>query len=270
MAPLNVLAFGASRNIGYFAAVRLLEQSATVTFLLRSPSVFDGDSTIQKYVQSGHARLIKGDALDEADTRRAWSEAGTVDAVIFSVGTYPSSFSLTKGMLINPHNLCTRCMVNVLSTMPTSTSATPPKFVVVSSTGLTPAAFKALPLLLKPLYATLGGPHRDKVGMERVIAHCAGWAWDPKNDSEPTIDLMGEGWMERVPVPGSLDVLVVRAGFLTDGPCKADKGKGKGYRVSEEETGGYTISRKDVAHFVVDALTRRWDEFSKKRVNLTY
>jgi hypothetical protein len=61
-----------------------------VTFLLRSPSVFDGDTTIQKYVASGHARLLKGDASVEADTQRAWNEAGVVDAVIFTVGM-PSS-----------------------------------------------------------------------------------------------------------------------------------------------------------------------------------
>jgi hypothetical protein len=103
MAPLNVLSFGASRNIGYFSAVRLLgwfsqlqetgisyicalEKGATVTFLLRSPSAFDGDATIQKYIKSGNARLVKGDASNEADTQRAWTEAGIVDAVIFSVG----------------------------------------------------------------------------------------------------------------------------------------------------------------------------------------
>ncbi|KAJ7772662.1 hypothetical protein DFH07DRAFT_913526 [Mycena maculata] len=272
MAPLNILTFGASRNIGYFAAVRLLEQGATVTFLLRSPSIFDEDTTIRKYVQSGHARLVKGDALNEADTRRAWDAAGIVDAVVFTIGATPSSasFSLTKGLVMKTPNLCTQCILNVLCTMPTSAHGPQPKLVVLSSTGLTPAAHKALPILLKPLYSMLGAPHRDKVAMERVIAHCAGWTWDPKRDSEPTVDLMGEGWTERSGLPsrGSLDVLVVRAGWLTDGPCEADKGKG--YRVSEQELGGYTISRKDAAHFVVDVLTRRWDEFSKKRVNLTY
>jgi hypothetical protein len=49
------------------------------------------------------------------------------------------------------------------------------------------------------------------------------------------------------------------------------KGKDKlPYRVSEQELGGYTISRKDIAHFVVDALTRRWNEFENKRVNVAY
>jgi hypothetical protein len=57
-----------------------------VTFLLRSPSIFDKDVLIQTYLKSGNARIVKGDATQEADTRRAWDEAGVVDAVLFSVG----------------------------------------------------------------------------------------------------------------------------------------------------------------------------------------
>ena len=57
-----------------------------MTFLLRTPSAFDRDATIQKYVKSGHARLVKGDASIEADTQRAWDAAGIVDALVFTVG----------------------------------------------------------------------------------------------------------------------------------------------------------------------------------------
>ncbi|KAJ6498975.1 hypothetical protein C8R45DRAFT_99383 [Mycena sanguinolenta] len=271
---LNVLSIGASRNIGYFSAVRLLEKGATVTFLLRLPSAFESDATIQKYVQSGRARLVKGDASIEADTGRAWDAAGTVDAVIFSVGTYPK-FQLTKGFVQTPPNLVTQCLLNVLCTMPTYTSAPQPKIIVISSTGLTPSAHAALPLLLKPLYGVvLAAPHRDKIGMERAIAHCAGWTWDPKADGPVAeSEILGEGWTQRkgLPTPGSLKrMLVVRPALLTEGKCVVDENKGKGYRVSENELGGYTISRKDTAHFVVDALTRRWDEFENKRVNVAY
>ncbi|KAJ7217724.1 hypothetical protein GGX14DRAFT_695793 [Mycena pura] len=263
--------------LGTMLPSRLLEKGATVTFLLRSTSVFDGDSIIQKYVQSGHARLLKGDALVAADTQRAWDVAGVVDAVIFTVGGYPS-FHLLKGFVLTPPNLVTQCFLNVICTMPTQSDAPQPKIIAFSSTGVTPAAHAALPLPLKPLYSILAAaPHRDKVGMERVIAHCAGWHWDPKADSEPSVEIMGQGWKERngLPAAGTLKhALVIRAGLLTDGPSVADEiaktGKGKSYRVSENELGGYTISRKDAAHFVVDALTVRWDEFNNKRVNLTY
>ncbi|KAF7376390.1 NAD(P)-bd-dom domain-containing protein [Mycena sanguinolenta] len=269
MAPLNVLSIGASRNIGYFAAIRLLEQGSTVTFLLRSPSAFDGDATIQKYVKSGHARLVKGDASIEADAQRAWDAAGIIDALVFTVGTYPS-FSLTKGFVQTPPDLCTRCILNVLCTMPTYENAPQPKFVLLSSTGLGPAAHKALPTLFKPLYGyALASPHEDKKGMERAISHCAGWTWDDKIEGKVAPEIMGgDRWTERrgLPVRGTLrHALIIRAGFL-----QMESQAKKSYRVSEKELGGYTISRKDAAHLVVDALTRRRDELDNKRVNATY
>ncbi|CAK5276121.1 unnamed protein product [Mycena citricolor] len=276
MSSLSIFTIGGSRNIGYLSSIRFLEMGATVTFLLRSPSVFDKDATIQKYVQAGSARLIKGDALNEADTRRAWTAAGAVDAVVFTVGTVPSGFSIRKGFTMSEPNLVTQCYLNLLCTMPATIPQ--PKIISLSSTGIGPTAFSALPLILKPLYATLNIPHEDKLGMERVAAHCAGWAWDTKALGEPPEDVMGgASWTQRagLPQPGSLhSVLIIRAGFLTDGPCVADevakKGKGKMYRVSERETKGISISRSDVAHFVVDVVTRRWDEFGNKRVNMTY
>jgi len=107
----NILSIGASRNIGYFSSIRLLgifrvylsyaptdldayciiDSGATVTFLLRSPGVFDSDNVIQKYVKSGHARLLKGDALIVEDVQRAWDEAAKdrpVDVLLFTVGEF--------------------------------------------------------------------------------------------------------------------------------------------------------------------------------------
>jgi NAD(P)-dependent dehydrogenase (short-subunit alcohol dehydrogenase family) len=101
----NVLVLGGSRNIGYHAAVRLLggffcsrcglslmsiiAAGATVTFLLRSTSVFDNDEVVQGYIESGKARLVKGDGLVKDDVKRAWEETGRdrpVDTVVFTVG----------------------------------------------------------------------------------------------------------------------------------------------------------------------------------------
>jgi hypothetical protein len=73
-------------------------------------------------------------------------------------------------------------------------------------------------------------------------------------------------------------VLVVRPALLTDGECLAEKlelegvkkESKKAYRVSEGELGGWTVSRKDVAHFVVDAIVHRWDEFEDKCVSIAY
>lgn len=66
-----------------------LEQGATVTFLLRSPSAFDNDTTIQEHVKSGKARLVKGDALNAEDAKAAWAEASRdkpVDLLLFTLG----------------------------------------------------------------------------------------------------------------------------------------------------------------------------------------
>jgi len=79
---------------------------ATVTFLLRSPSVFDNDEVIQEHVKSGKARLVKGDALVKDDVKRAWDEGAAgegkpVDLLLCTVGkgsvfaSVPRPFSLT-------------------------------------------------------------------------------------------------------------------------------------------------------------------------------
>lgn len=266
-----------------------------MTLLLRSPSAFDGDATIQKYVKSGHARLVKGDATIEADVQRAWKEAGPVDAVIFSVGMYmdnqsralitrfpgglPPTFHLLKGFIQTPANLVTRCLLNVFCTMPQHSDAPLPKIIVITSLGVTSTAYKALPILLKPIYTILlPYPAKDKLGAERVIAHCAGWTWDPKADGVVAKEVLDEGWTQRkgLPAPGSLKrVLVIRPAVMTDGKSVGDeldaaKVKGQPYRLGEQELGGYTISRKDITHFLVDALTTRWNEFENKRVNIAY
>ena len=67
----------------------------TVTFLLRSPSVFDEDETMKKYIRDGKARIVKGDALQKEDVQRGWAEAAkpayegdqqSVDILLFTLG----------------------------------------------------------------------------------------------------------------------------------------------------------------------------------------
>ena len=64
-----------------------------MTFLLRSgPATFEKDEIIQKYVKSGKARLVKGDALNKEDVANAWQEAAKgegwvrVGILLFTVG----------------------------------------------------------------------------------------------------------------------------------------------------------------------------------------
>jgi hypothetical protein len=82
---------------------------------------------------------------------------------------------------------------------------------------------------------------------------------------------------EGLPVKGSLkSVIVIRPSLLIDRKSQAEKYESKGrkdkepYKVSTEEIGGYAVSRRDVAHFVVDLVTKRWNEFENKIVNISY
>ncbi|TFK36425.1 hypothetical protein BDQ12DRAFT_686871 [Crucibulum laeve] len=277
--PLNILTIGGSRNIGYFSSVRFLASGATVTFLLRSPSVFNKDETIQPYIKSGKARLVKGDALVIEDVRRSWEEAGKdgkVDVLLFTVGGTPK-FTITKGFVIDPVNLVTQSLLNALITLPKDEPE--PRIVTISSIGLSRTSHAALPLPLKPLYGyLLQVPHKDKLGAERVISHVAGWTWNTKEDGEPGEEIMGsDDWTKREGLPsnGSLKkILVVCPALLTDGEClaeKEDKKSGKpAYRVLAGELRGWTVSRKDVAHFVADAVLNHWDEFENKQVSIAY
>ena len=144
--------------------------------------------------------------------------------------------------------------------------------------GVTRTSHAALPLPLRLFYGLLKVPHKDKAGMERIISHCAGWAFDHE---EPGDKIMGHDWVNRegLPAAGSLKrALVIRPALLTDGECFAESGdalstggqRKEPYRVSEADIRGWTISRKDVAHFVVDAVLHRWDQFENKCVSIVY
>jgi len=245
------------------------EKGATVYFQLRRPNCFDNDEIMKKHIASGKAVVVQGDATNEDDVRRAWESAASdgqaVDTCIFTVGALPSeSFKLTKGFVLDPPNLCTLCMINVLANMPRDA---PPKLILLSSVGMTKRGHAALPVLLKPLYGFLRTPHADKVGLEAAAAYAAGWTWT----DQPSVGILPEGWKSRLPEPGfEKHVLIVRAALLTDGKCKADKLGNAAYRASEEELGGYTVSRKDVAHFIVEQALTEWEKFEGKAINVGY
>jgi hypothetical protein len=273
MENYQVLVIGGSRNIGYYSAVRLLALGATVTFLLRSPRVFEQDDTIQNYIKEGKARLIQGDALVKNDVRRAWSEAQVddtrpVDFLIFTVGGVPQ-FSLTKGIHVIPPNLVTQSFMNVLETLPSPH----PKIITVSSMGITQASRKSLTLPLKLFYnCVLPVVHKDKRGAEEAIAHSAGWEWDARDNAGD--EMLGVGWTSRVPNTGELkSIVVIRPALLTDGECRAEvKGKGsEAYRVEEGDIeSSWTVSRRDVSHFIVEGVVRNWQEWEGKRLNIAY
>ena len=95
---------------------------------------------------------------------------------------------------------------------------------------------------------------------------------DAEKDGEPEIDIMGMKELrvrEGLPKGGELKrLLVIRLAFFTDGECLAEKlklqGKSKAYRVSKIELGRWMVSRKAMAHYVINAIVHWWDEFENK------
>ncbi|KAL4242315.1 hypothetical protein ABKN59_012015 [Abortiporus biennis] len=290
----NVYALGASKNIGYFASLRLLEKGASVTFLLRNPSVFDSDKQIQEYVSKGKVKLVKGDGLSKEDVKKGWDAStelggGKVDLALSSIGGLPK-FSITGGFIMDPPDLVTHSFLNLLLALSTSPSPNNTKLVAISSTGLTKKAHASLPLLLKPLYGfLLKTPHEDKLGLEKLLSDAAGWTWDTTQPISPNIvphNYQDQFKMETFKWENGWfkNFVILRPALLTDGECRADvlklkeekKGKKKDkkpYRISTEESAvadGYSISRKDVAHFIVEGAVANWDDWTGKVANLAY
>lgn len=146
--------------------------------------------------------------------------------------------------------------MNVLSTLPSPA----PRLIAVSSAGVTKEGNKKVPFILKPMYALLVNVHHDKCGMEKAVAHVAGWGW---SSSGPGEDIMGSNWENDLPAAGSYqDIIMLRPALLTDGESKAT------YRAVDGDIAGYTISRKDCAHFIVDQAIKNWDSWKGKIVGL--
>lgn len=186
--------------------------------------------------------------------------------------------TLAHGAVIEPRNLCTQSILNVLCNMPPLEQG--PKFIFVSSTGLTKASHENLPILFKPLYSwLLQIPHADKLGLERILHYAAGKSWA---DPEPEPEIMNGGagggveWKSRpgFPAAGSLkDWIIVRPALLTDGKCEADKEgkKGKAYKIIEGDGyKGYTVSRADIAHFIAEEAILHWDQWKGKILAVGY
>ena len=216
----------------------------------------------------------------------------------FPVGATPdmSSFKLTKGFTINPPNITTKAVLNVLCTMPESIPR--PKFIAATSIGVTKDS--PIPLVYKPLYAyLLREPHFDKLGLERILAHVSGRKWD---DREPRVEITtvdGVRWQDRkgLPSSGSVETLILRLPIFveqkrksaptppttqagaTSQPSSADNepdAKKKDeeekpkYRVGGSELSGtYTIAREEVAHFIAETAVKNWDQFKGKAVTLS-
>ncbi|KAF9014251.1 hypothetical protein BDQ17DRAFT_1419152 [Cyathus striatus] len=167
----NVLTIGGSRNVGYYASLRLLAAGATITFLLRNPAAF----------------LIKGDALIKSDVEHAWEEAKNngakdLDLLLFTGNTY---VHFSKRSRYNSSNLVTQSLLNVLCTMPRTTPQ--PRIIVISAIGTTHAS-RQTPFALKPVYNfMLSEPLKDKLGVERALAMLPGGLGGMKSQTKTSL-----------------------------------------------------------------------------------
>lgn len=199
-----------------------------------------------------------------------------------------ASFKLTKGFTINPPNITTKAILNVLCTMPEST--TPPKYIAITSMGVTKDS--PIPLVYKPLYGyLLRGPHTDKLGLERVLAHAGGRNWDDREPRDDITTVDGIKWQDRetLPASGSLEVLVIRPPMFVEAKQKGSPPKAPAdataqpssaanqpdeekltYRVGGPELGGtYRISREEIAHFIAENAMKNWDQFKGKAITVS-
>ncbi|CAE6460637.1 unnamed protein product [Rhizoctonia solani] len=252
---MRVLLFGASRNTGYFVAQRLLAKGHTCTLLLRKPEAMESDPAMSGFIKDGKVKLVGGDALAQEDVQKAWniaSSEGQVDVVFFGIGGEPT-FSLTKGFVINPPDLTTRGMAVLLAVIRSSTTpATQPKLVTISSNGLDERSHSLLPLPMKAFYGYfLRLPHEDKIGLEKNVQQAAGW------------DSQSQGWFDPK------NVVIVRPAFLVSGKCAADE-KPDAYRTGEELEKSWGISRADVGHFVAEKVLTDWEKWAGKAWVVSY
>ncbi|KAG9046595.1 hypothetical protein FS842_000839 [Serendipita sp. 407] len=263
---MKIFAMGASKNIGYIVTQHFLAAGHSVVFLLRSTSAFDRDETMQSYIQAGKVTLVKGDGLVKSDVEDAWSKANQdrpVDLVLFTVGG-ALKFQMSKGFFIETPNLTTKCASNLLQAIVASNPREMPRLVAVSSTGITKKSHDTLPFVMRQMYTyMLPSPHADKLGLERLLQHAMGRPWE--ENVEPNEEVLPSDWKKDYPAAGFLpNMVVVRPAFLTDG---RETGT---YKVSPDDFSSYTISRRDVAHFIGKRLLPEFDTWSGSIVNVGY
>lgn len=136
--------------------------------------------------------------------------------------------------------------------------------IAITSTGVTKDSHDALPFGFKLFYSYgLASPHADKLGMERLLQYAMGKEW--KENIEPSEDILPSPsiWTKEYPPTGWLpELVIVRPAFLTDGEEVHQ------YKVSMDEFASYTISRKDMGHFIGKKLMDEWNTWSGKIVNV--
>ncbi|KAJ3046970.1 hypothetical protein HK097_000355 [Rhizophlyctis rosea] len=273
---MHVVIIGASRGCGLESTLQILNvhPSAKVTLLLRRPEELSPILTERGVALSDigddntkRIRLLKGDALNPEDVQKLFTSS--VDVVLSTIGATQLDFSNPVHPKIKPGSICTRATSILLSAYKVYIDANPalphPHLIVLSSNGLGSQGYQDLPLLWKPLYGwLLQDPHADKEIMEWIIFSAAKGShpdayvqeFGEKNASADAVAVktgLGSGWLKKF--------TVVRPAFLTDGKVTGT------YRAGERVQGTYTISRKDIGHFVAERVVGK-EEWVGKAVTV--
>ncbi len=93
------------------------------------------------------------------------------------------------------------------------------------------------------------------------------WSSEDVNLLGKEEELLPEGWKARLGGEGSWadSVVLLQCALLTDGP------ETKSYRIGGNDLLKlYTISRRDVAHFMTERLLEDWDQYKGRDVSIGY
>lgn len=113
----------------------------------------------------------------------------------------------------------------------------------------------------------LRSPHADKLALERVLVAAQGKAWSAEDPDPEILAPEGEWKRELEARRGAVrGAVVVRPALLTSGRCTGV------YRTSTGDQGNWftTVSREDVAHFIVEGVLKEWEKWEGKIVSIAY
>ena len=197
---------------------------------------------ISQELLASNLQITQGDIRDASTIRSALHLDGRiVDMIVSGLGSTPSLRTTPDW------TICETGVRNILDTVASLNTTTPPFLAVISTTGISNGP-RDVPLLAVPFYHTaLKSPHKDKRVMEAMVLAAA-----------------SESQGERALMSG---YTIVRASLLVDWK------EGTTVRVGTEEkpTVGYTISRESVGRWIFDdVIAEGGKKWSGKIVTLTY
>ncbi|WWC88732.1 uncharacterized protein L201_003645 [Kwoniella dendrophila CBS 6074] len=244
--------FGASKGIGYFTLLSILEnnQDWNTTLLLRKPDCFNDNHLIKPFIDNGRVKIIKGDATNEVDIRKCFdNDNKRVDLVVSSIGAAPS-FGLT-GIKIDQPELCTKGTLGLLHVL--QELKTPlPRLIIVSSMGIG-QAHQDMPLDMRLMYSwLLEKPHEDKKSLEYLIHRSGSGLVEMTSTKDiPSKTILSDSQIQSVKQNFLNEVIIIRPAFMpTEEAFDAKPTQDKSKVRIEEGLKCYTIKRSDVGRFI--------------------